>query len=359
MTERVAVSDPVAVCIVTYGSAADLPGCLAAVAAQDYWPLELVIVDCASSDGSVEVARATETPGVPKQVIALAQNLGFAGGMNEAFRRSAAPYLLTLNADARPEPDFVSRLLARLRDAHPWRVGAVTGRLLRPAAGDEQRSGARRSGARQIDACGMVLLRTWRHLDRGSGELDRGQWSQPERVFGATGAASLFARRALDDVSIEGEVFDPAFHSFREDAELCFRLRERGWEVLYEPRAVAEHRRRVTPSRRRELPAAINYHSLKNRYLLRAYHQTAGNFLRTLLPATWRDALALGYVLLAERSSLAAYRWLWRHRRQIAARRRTIQGRRSVPAAAVERWFRHRGLPLAPRPDPSGVQNSD
>jgi GT2 family glycosyltransferase len=185
----------------------------------------------------------------------------------------------------------------------------------------------------------MRLTRAWRHFDRGSGEPDRGQYGVPEKVFGATGAAALFRREALDDAAVAGEVFDPRFHSFREDAELCFRLRERGWEVLYEPAAVAEHRRFNLPERRSAMPALVNYHSLKNRYLLRIYHQTAGNFFRTFLPTLIRDLGALGYVLLRERSSLAAYGWIWRHRRELRARRRAIQARRTVPAREIDRWF--------------------
>ncbi len=331
----------VCVCIVTYDSAEDLPGCLAAVVAQDHRPLEMVIVDCASSDDSVAAARETETGDVSKHVLALADNLGFAGGMNRAFVETDAPYLLTLNADARPRPDYVRRLLERIVEDRPYRVAAVTGRLVRPDDGS----------GRRLDACGMRLTRTWRHLDRGSGEPDRGQLDRAERVFGATGAASLFVRDALDDVCFEGagaelEYFDSRFHSFREDAELAFRFQERGWEVVYEPAAVAEHRRRVVPSRRRQLPAAINYHSLKNRYLLRLYHQTPGNFLRNLVPSTWRDLLAFGWVVLVERSSFAAYRWLWRHRREVLARRRFVQRRRTSPTDSVDRWFRHHSLPL-------------
>jgi hypothetical protein len=64
-------------------------------------------------------------------------------------------------------------------------------------------------------------------------------------------------------VAIDGEVFDPRFHTYREDAELAFRLRERGWEVLYEPAAVAEHRRRVLPERRASLPVRANLNSLR------------------------------------------------------------------------------------------------
>jgi GT2 family glycosyltransferase len=325
------LSEAVAVCIVTHDSAADLPGCLESIVALEHRPLEVVVVDCASRDGSLETARAHAPAGIPFQSVGLSENLGFAGGMNAALARARAPWVLSLNADARPRPDYVTRLLECVR-AHPEvRTGAVTGRLIRP------------SEPRRLDACGMLLTRNWRHLDRGSGEVDRGQWSVPERVFGATGAASLFRREALDDVAVEGEIFDPRFHSFREDAELCFRLRERGWEVVYEPAALCEHRRFNLPERRSAMPAAVNLHSLKNRYLLRIYHQTGGNFLGTFFPALIRDVAALGWVLLRERSSLGAYRWLWKNRREVFRRRRIIQGRRTM---AIDKWFSIQGEPL-------------
>ena len=308
-----------------------------AVAKLDYRPLELVVVDCASGDGSLEVAEANAPEGVPARFVGLADNPGFAGGMNAALRQSEAPLVLSLNPDARPAVDFVDRLVARL-EAHPeLEIGAVTGRLTRPAAVD---------GSRRLDACGMYLTWTWRHLDRGSDRADHGQWKRPERVFGATGAASLFVRRALEDVTVEGAVFDPDFHTYREDAELCFRLHQRSWEVLYEPAAVAVHDRVNLPRRRRRMPQEINLHSLKNRYLLRIYHQSLPNLVLTLLPVAWRDLLALGYVLSNERSSLPAYSWLWRHRRRILARRRLLRRRRTAGLWAMERWFVRRGLPL-------------
>ena len=314
----------VAVCTVTWNSAPELPGCLESIGRLDHRPLEIVLVDNASRDGSLEVAKRHAPAGIPFEAVALPENLGFAAGMNAAIARTEAPFVLTLNADARPAPDYVTRLLARAEGA-----GAVTGRLVRPDG--------------KLDACGMRLTSNWRHLDRGSGEPDRGQFPTPERVFGATGAASLFRMEALQDAAVEGEVFDPRFHSFREDAELCFRLRERGWEVLYEPAAVCEHRRFNLPERRSGMPAEVNRHSLKNRYLLRLYHQTGRNLVRTLVPTLARDLGALAWVLLRERSSLSAYSWLWRNRRDLLRRRRIIQGRKKVN---VDRWFRVDGIPL-------------
>ena len=326
-------------CIVTFNSAEDLVPCLEAVVGQSHRPLELVIVDCDSRDASVAIAEAFDSGDVTKQVHALGSNRGFAGGMNAAFAHTEAPYLLTLNADVRLDAEYLARLVARAEAAAGpagGRVGAVTGRLVRPTElGEPPR----------LDACGMYLTRTWRHLDRGSAEIDTGQYASVEQVFAGTGAATLWRRQAMDDVAVEGEIFAEPFHSYREDAELGFRLQGRGWRTLYEPTAVAVHRRSVGSGQRRGVAAAINRNSLKNRYLLRIYHQSLGNFWRTLPWTLSRDLLALGWVLLAERSSLGAYGWLARHWRDSWRRRRLIQARRTHPEA-IEAWFRRRSAPL-------------
>jgi GT2 family glycosyltransferase len=324
MAEPVAV----AIAIVTFNSAADLAGCLEAVATLEPPPREVVVVDCASHDQSVEIAQ-TFIDRLPLAVHALGENRGFAGGMNAAFAASRSAFFLTLNPDARPRKDYLARLLERAQKDE--RIGAVTPRLVRPP--DQE-------GLVRLDACGMKLTKAWRHLDRGSGEIDRGQFASAERVFGGTGAATLFRRSALEDVAwADGAIFDPFFHSYREDAELAFRLNERGWQTWYEPQAIAEHRRSVVPENRRKVNPLINYHSLKNRYLLRAYHQTAGNFLRTLPFTLFRDLQALVYVLLFERSSASAFTWLIKNRREIRDRRCHAMGRRTPAAAEVEKFF--------------------
>ena len=135
-------------------------------------------------------------------------------------------------------------------------------------------------------------------------------------------------------------------NSFREDAELCFRLRERGWEVVYEPLARASHRRHNLPRRRRSMPSHVNYHSLKNRFLLRAYHETWASFPLTFLPSLFRDLGAIAYVLARERSSLPVFGWLWRNRDHIVRRRRRIQSRRTVSRRQLAGWFLCSGRPL-------------
>ncbi len=327
----------IALCIVSFNSAQDLPLCLEAVANQTLAPDEIVLVDCASSDDSAEVARQTMPVEIPSQIVELDQNLGFAGGANRAIKMSKASHIVLLNPDTTPDPDFLRSLIHRTEVSSELRIGSVTGRLVRRS---ESKPPAR------LDACGMYLVPTWRHLDRGSGQHDRGQFMNPELVFGSTGAASLYSRAALEDVALGDDVFAPEFHSFREDAELCFRLQERNWIVIYEPTAKCMHRRNVTPERRRQTGPDINYHSLKNRYLLRAYHQDLPNFIITLIPTLFRDLLAFVWVISMERTSLPAYGWLWKHRAVIWDRRRQIQTRRLSGCWPISRWFFRRSLPL-------------
>jgi len=355
-----------AICTVTWNDAANLPEFFEALAKLQGPAFRLIVVDNASTDGTVESLRGhASAAGFPVEVIALDENTGFAGGLNRALESAFASdpqpaWVLSLNADAWPAADYLEQLMesARRFASEERPVGAVTGRLLRPEPGwrvsapaasqSERPSAGGRMSSRLIDACGMALTRSWRHVDRGSDQADHGQYATTERVFGGTGAATLFLSAALQDVAIDGRVLDDDFHSYREDAELCFRLQERGWQVLYEPRAHAVHRRINLARRRRRMSPEVNFHSLKNRYLLQYYHRSLADLPRTFLATAIRELGIVAYVLLRERSSLAAWGWLWRHRRRLRERRRLIRSRRLVPARATARWFGRASLPADP-----------
>ena len=346
-----ATTPDLAICTVTWNDAANLPRFFEALASLEGPPFRLIVVDNASTDATLErFGEGANSAAFPVELIALDENTGFAGGLNRALETAFGngaetdgppTYVLSLNADAWVSADYAARLIACLeRFTTPEQpVGAVTGRLLR----DEAQNG---DTPPRIDACGMRLTRSWRHEDRGADQVDCGQYPVAERVFGGSGAATLFLSAALRDAAVAGRVFDDDFHSYREDAELCFRLRERGWEVLYEPRARAVHGRVNLPRRRRQMSREINFHSLKNRYLLQLYHRSLADAPRTLLLTSIRELGILAYVLLREPSSLAAYAWLWRNRRRILERRRLVRARRRVPPRTTARWFGRASLPL-------------
>lgn len=309
----------VAVNIVTYNSAKDVQSCLDSLAAQTFRDFHIRILDNASLDETLDVLRNFEGDLVSSTV-----NTGFAKGHNDLIRLGPAQYVLILNPDTILRPEFLDRLVQAL-DARPDAASA-TGKLLR-------------MDGTTLDSTGIVMLRCQRHLDRGAGETDRGQYDKPEDVFGPSGAAALYRVKALEDVAVNGQYFDEDFFAYREDADLAWRCRLMGWTSIYVPSAVALHRRRVTPERRSELPALINYHSVKNRFLLRFNNMTRSLYARDFFKITTRDLAVVGYVLLREWSSLGALGYIMRHWRRLWRKRQSIQSRKRVAGQELESWF--------------------
>jgi len=320
----------VSVTMVTWNSAAHLRECLASIARQDYRDIELIIVDNASTDSTRDILREFESR---CRVIYNETNTGFAAGQNEAIRAAHGEWILCLNPDVLLHEDFVSQLLAAGR-AHP-EAGAICGKLLRWNPGSEpERSNV-------IDSAGVFFTRNMRHLDRGAEEIDHGQYDRVQDVFAATGAAVMFRREFIEAVSVDGSLFDEEFFSFREDGDLAWRAQLMGQKYLYTPRAVAWHVRRVTPERRQSLPYIINWHSVKNRWLMRAKNASWWLCWQLAVPMLWRDVMAFGYALLWDRKMISAclYRWRPDVRARLQHKREIIQLRRKVSDRELVWWF--------------------
>src|SRR3974390_1875942 len=226
----------VSVLLVTWNSARFLPECFASIDRQEYRDVEVIVVDNASSDTTREMLRPREGLW---HIVYNAGNAGFAAAQNQAIRAAHGNWLLCLNPDVMLATDFVERLV-EAGNQHP-EAGAVCGKLLRwdPEAKPPQ--------TRVIDSTGIYFTRNLRHLDRGGEEPDRGQYDRAQWVFGATGAAALFRRTFVEEVSVEGELFDEEFFAYREDADLAWRAQVMGWKCLYVPGAVAGHGGRGAP----------------------------------------------------------------------------------------------------------------
>ncbi len=343
----------VSVLIVTFNSAAHLERCLESAMAQDC-PVELVVVDNASTDSTRSILARYEAR---VRVLYNERNYGFAAAQNQAIRQACGEWLLVLNPDVVLRPDFISRLLAAAR--RDPQIGVVCGKLLRwkpvdgdAAGGAPHLPASGKSGAAEftniIDCAGMYFLPNLRHLDRGAEQPDHGQFEREEYVFGASGAAALYRRKMVEHVSIGGEFFDEAFFAYREDADLAWRAQLLGWRCLYTPRAVGWHVRRVTPERREQLPLAINWHSVKNRFLMRMKNTSPAFMSRLRGPVLWRDLMVCGYALVRDRNLLSALYAAWRQRGAMREKRRIIRRRQRVPDAALLPWFfrEQAGVPL-------------
>jgi len=327
----------VSVTIVTWNSGRHIGRCLEAVLAQTVRPTEVVVVDNASTDGTLE---AVEAFGNRVRLIRNRVNAGFAAAQNQAIVSTRSDWVLTLNPDTLLKPGFVQALLeAAGADSC---IGTVCGKLLsiRPdfSLFEEPR----------LDSTGIYFTPALRHLDRGWREPDNdNRYVQPEFVFGACAAAALFRRELIEDISLEDGFFDPDFFAYREDADVAWRAQLAGWRCLYTPAAEAYHVRRVTPDNRRSVPAFINMHSVKNRFLMRVKNITAPLYWRNFGAILARDLLVIGGCLLREPSSLPAFWHFLRALPRALDKRRQVMARRRVSDDYIASWFS--GQPAAQR----------
>jgi len=318
----------VSITIVTWNSAQYLGECFASLARQNYQPVEVIVVDNASTDGTREVlARFGDRISIEYNDI----NAGFAAAQNQAIRRSKGDWVLALNPDVVLEPDFIRQLVAAAGEDE--RIGTVCGRLR--AIGRDLKPPKRDI----IDTAGIYFTPSMRHFDRGSGEPDDGRFNRTGYVFGASAAAALYRREMIAGISEDGEFFDPDFFAYREDADVAWRAQLLGWRCLYVPRAAGYHVRSVRPGPRNAVPAVLNMHSVKNRFLLRIKNVTGGLYWRFWVPATLRDLLVLGGCLLWEWQSLPAFGRLLRCLPRAVRHRRWIMRRRKVADDALVAWF--------------------
>lgn len=322
--------------LVTWNSERWLGASLASLAAQTLRDIEIIAVDNASADASAErVSHAAQ------HLIRNETNRGFSAAVNQAIALARGEFVLLLNPDCRLAPDYAERLIASLRVAG-GDFGAATGMLVRASGETIEASG-------EIDSLGIRMTRSGRHLDLGQGAAVA-EWprlldglnriGEAYEVFGVSGAAAMYRLSFLRAAAIGGEALDEDFFAWREDADLAWRGRLFGWRALCDPRAVAWHVRRVTPAVRRSLPAEINMHSVKNRFLLRAKNEGPLLALRNAPFELARDLLVLAATLTIERGSLPAFTWLAQNRARILRKRREVQRRRTISDRALARWFK-------------------
>lgn len=299
------------------------------IRSQTVTDLELVFVDnTAALDVTIEPGGAIGSViRIPNPV----RPSYFVANYNMGIAQASGDVVLALNLDAKLAPGFAKASLDALR-AHPD-CGVVSGKLLMM----DDRCEALVPPT--IDSTGIVMTLDQRHHDRGSGQVDHGQYDVGERVFGVTGAALVISRSALMDTLTDGQCFDPDFVHGREDANLCLRAQLFGWRCYYEPQAVGWHLRTIRPGGRGALPAWLNTHQVKNRFLLRIFHIPLSVQLLFAPTFFFRDAAVIAYVLLRERTSLPAFGWLWTHRKRLLAKRRANMQRRKAGTIAMASHF--------------------
>ena len=278
-----------AIGVIHYRSYDDLKACIDSIERQVHAPASTLVIDVDPDE-----QRQRDFHHLPVEWEET-HNGGYSAAANLALRRLSeqtdADFVLLLNPDVRLDQHFAERLLAEMEERP--RVAMGTGKLLRPEG--------------LIDSAGIELPRHRRPRDRGSEQIDRGQYERTELVFGASGAAMMLRTAALPALALEGEVFDEDFFLYHEDTDLSWRAQKLGWQVLYVPTARACHNRSWRRERRFEIASRVRRHSFKNHYLQLIKNEHSRDFWRNLpVIATW-ELLRLGFAILRDPEVLPGY----------------------------------------------------
>ena len=204
-----------------------LDRCLGSLRAQTLQPIEIILVDNASTDGSVEFVEK-EFPEV--KIVRLPENRGHAGPVNDGFR-AAHPnsmFLAKFDNDARAEPDWLEKLVKAME--HDETIGSAACLTL-----DYHNS-------ELIYSMGDGFLSSGDCFNIGRGMRYRPDLPSARWVFGPSGCTAIYRRSALDRVGM----LDEDFWAYHEDVDLDFRLQLAGYKSLYVPEAVAYHVGSVT-----------------------------------------------------------------------------------------------------------------
>ena len=233
--------------ILTYNSEKYIEACLNSLKRQNYKNLEIVIFDNYSEDKTLEII---EQNFADVRIIKSQENIGFSKANNEILRQSDGDFYLALNVDILCESNFVSSLLEGIDQKATY--GSVGGKIKRWDFESFQLDNAdwEKGKTNFIDSIGIRILKSHRFENIGEGEVDYGQFDEQSEIFGVSGSAVLFRRKALEDIAFvneEGkkEFFDESMFMYKEDIDIAYRLQWAGWKSVFIPNAVAYHDRTI------------------------------------------------------------------------------------------------------------------
>ena len=210
----------ISIIIVNWNGKHYLDTCLSSVLNQTYKNFEIIMVDNASSDGSVEYVRE-KYPSA--KIIQTKENLGFAKGCNVGMRASNTDYIVALSNDTRVEPDWLEELV-RVAETDE-KIGICGSKLVLMDTPDTYNS------------AGFFIILNAFIYDRAPGKKV-GRYEKLEPVDGVCAASALYRKKMLDEIGL----LDERLFFGHDDVDLSWRAKNAGWKAMYVPASVCYHK---------------------------------------------------------------------------------------------------------------------
>lgn len=207
----------VTIIIPNYNGLKFMEPCFKALRAQSDQNFELLVVDNGSTDGSVKWLEDHQIPS-----IFLEENTGFSGAVNIGIRESVTPYVILLNNDTEPQPDYVKEMVKAIERSP--KIFSVSSKMIQLYHKDLM-----------DDAGDMYSVLGWAY-QRGVGQKSSG-YQKTCRVFSACAGAAIYRREVFDEIG----GFDEDHFAYLEDIDVGYRAKICGYENWYCPKAVVYH----------------------------------------------------------------------------------------------------------------------
>jgi len=305
----------VSVLVITWNNFSFLERSIKCLSVQTYQNFEILLIDNGSKDTFLDTLPE-KYPSLNLKIYKLQTNLGFAAANNIGARLSRGKYLVLLNADAFPEPDWLERLLEA---AEKYPNASLSSRQLqvdRPELLDGE------GDVYHVSGLG------WRK----NYNLPVYPLTEPQEIFSACGAAALYPRQAFLDAG----GFDEDYFSYHEDVDLGFRLRLRGMKCMLIPAAVVHHVGSASTGKRSDFSVYYGHRNLVWTY----FKDMPALLLWLFLPLH----LLVGFFFLIYFTLRGQGRAIWRAKidalrglPQVMKKRREVQRSRSVTTADLYR----------------------
>lgn len=311
--------------------------CLSHVKAQTYPHITFRVFDNASSDNTVAIVQEIMPEAT---IVKYPKNYILGGGFNRSLPYSDDPYVVLLCVDVMLHPNFVERSVELLE--RNKKIGVVQAKIMRYDYEQKLKTNT-------IDTTGLQIFRSRRVINRGHGERDSGQYSEPGEIFCYEGAAPVFRREALEDVVEDSGYLDEDFVWYADELDLGWRLRHRGWSMWYDPTVLAAHDRQTTTAlsrgirgfitMRKTIPAykrMLDFRNQRLAFIKNDYWLSLVAHAPYWVP---RELFLFGYFILFERTTLSAYWSALRMAPVMLKKRKRIMQRSSVSRNAMNLWF--------------------
>lgn len=309
-----------------------IPRCLESIFAQSAQYDEFYILDNGSTDGTVHYIR---TAAPHARIVKANGNSGFAAAHNRIIRETKSHYILVMNQDVFMERDYCRKLMAALDICS--RAGSASGMLIRTDSLDAALADG------PIDSCGISINVAHHASLTFQGKSSRaltGIFS----VFGVSATCALYRRDALDDCAFEwhgeSQYFDELFFMYKEDVDLSYRMRLRGWDSLCVADARCWHVRSTRGNFIMNRPRRdICRWSYRNHWFFLITCVPNALFYFCGIPIVAYELMKLIYSAMREPFALRSIPAIFRMRKRLVHKRCAIQSRLAVSTWQLLKCF--------------------